>query len=210
MGEILIYTHDSALQQKLCNALKKEKLVGRPADEGTTLTPETVSRISSVLMDARMEWSVCRDLLRMLANAECPIVFLTEDMSMRDHLKALYSGKSSVLPLSFHHHALKTALNEVMSAEPKQRELHLLEEEQAAMLDGRRVPLTAQEYALLCALMADPDSPVSRETLLRTAWGYQSMGETRTVDVHVQRLRKKLGMDTIETVYKCGYRLRLA
>ncbi|MDD6041358.1 MAG: winged helix-turn-helix domain-containing protein, partial [Clostridia bacterium] len=52
--------------------------------------------------------------------------------------------------------------------------------------------------------------PVSREQLLRTAWGYQSMGETRTVDVHVQRLRKKLGGDYIETVYKCGYRLRLA
>ena len=52
--------------------------------------------------------------------------------------------------------------------------------------------------------------PVSREQLLREAWGYQSMGETRTVDVHVQRLRKKLGEDWIETVYKCGYRLRLA
>ena len=64
--------------------------------------------------------------------------------------------------------------------------------------------------ALLLALMNQPDTPVSREQLLREAWGYQSMGETRTVDVHVQRLRKKLGEDWIETVYKCGYRLRLA
>ena len=76
--------------------------------------------------------------------------------------------------------------------------------------NGRRVELTAQEYALLFALMEKPDVPVSREQLLRKAWGYQSMGETRTVDVHVQRLRKKLGGDFIETVYKCGYRLRLA
>jgi len=78
------------------------------------------------------------------------------------------------------------------------------------LLDGRRVELTAQEFALLGALMEKPDIPVSREQLLRTAWGYQSMGETRTVDVHVQRLRKKLGGDYIETVYKCGYRLKLA
>ena len=75
------------------------------------------------------------------------------------------------------------------------------------LLDGRRVELTAQEFALLNALMEKPDVPVSREHLLRTAWGYQSMGETRTVDVHVQRLRKKLGGNYIETVYKCGYRL---
>lgn len=84
------------------------------------------------------------------------------------------------------------------------------EDAQVALLNGRRVELTAQEMALLLALMNQPDTPVSREQLLREAWGYQSMGETRTVDVHVQRLRKKLGEDWIETVYKCGYRLRLA
>ena len=70
--------------------------------------------------------------------------------------------------------------------------------------------LTAQEFALLQALMESPDSALTCEQLLRTAWGYHSAGETRTVDVHVQRLRKKMGVDWIETVYKCGYRLRLA
>ena len=70
--------------------------------------------------------------------------------------------------------------------------------------------LEAALIALLLALMEKPDIPVSREQLLRRAWGYQSMGETRTVDVHVQRLRKKLGGEYIETVYKCGYRLKLA
>ena len=84
------------------------------------------------------------------------------------------------------------------------------EKERVALLGGRRVELTAQEFALLLALLERPDTPVSREQLLRTAWGYQSMGETRTVDVHVQRLRKKLGGEYIETVYKCGYRLKLA
>lgn len=90
------------------------------------------------------------------------------------------------------------------------RELSVDEKERVALLDGRRVELTAQEFALLLALMEKPDIPVSREQLLRRAWGYQSMGETRTVDVHVQRLRKKLGGEYIETVYKCGYRLKLA
>ena len=48
----------------------------------------------------------------------------------------------------------------------------------------------------------------SREELLRDAWGYASPGDTRTVDVHVQRLRKKLGFACIETVYRLGYKLR--
>ena len=47
-----------------------------------------------------------------------------------------------------------------------------------------------------------------REELLRDAWGYASPGDTRTVDVHVQRLRKKLGFACIETVYRLGYKLR--
>ena len=97
-----------------------------------------------------------------------------------------------------------------MGGETPAREISVDETAQVALLNGRRVELTAQEMALLLALMNQPDTPVSREQLLREAWGYQSMGETRTVDVHVQRLRKKLGEDWIETVYKCGYRLRLA
>ena len=55
--------------------------------------------------------------------------------------------------------------------------------------------------------VAQADKPVSRQDLLRDAWGYLSPGETRTVDVHVQRLRKKLGFSCIETVYRLGYRL---
>ena len=77
-------------------------------------------------------------------------------------------------------------------------------------IDGRVEKLTDQECLLLQALMLSPDTAVSREDLLRTAWGYQSMGITRTVDVHVQRLRRKVGGDRIETVYRTGYRLRTA
>ena len=88
--------------------------------------------------------------------------------------------------------------------------LSLDEENRHATLDGQEVPLTAQEFALLQALMESPDAALSREQLLRTAWGYQGVGETRTVDVHVQRLRRKIGSTAIETVYKLGYKLRMA
>ena len=83
-------------------------------------------------------------------------------------------------------------------------------EKHHATLDGKTLILTAQEFALLQALMQSPDAALSREQLLRTAWGYQGIGETRTVDVHIQRLRRKIGAACIETVYKLGYRLKMA
>lgn len=72
---------------------------------------------------------------------------------------------------------------------------------------GEIVELTAQEYALLEILIRNRNIAVSRQQILREAWGMSYYGETRTIDVHVQRLRKKLDLgDRIQTVYKYGYR----
>ncbi len=82
------------------------------------------------------------------------------------------------------------------------------EDKQTVYVDGHPCALTQQEFFLLQELAQNIDRPVSREELLRDAWGYASPGDTRTVDVHVQRLRKKLGFACIETVYRLGYKLR--
>lgn len=88
--------------------------------------------------------------------------------------------------------------------------LSIYEENQSVYLDGNPCELTQQEYQLLQKLAENSNRAISRQELLRTAWGYLSPGDTRTVDVHVQRLRKKLGFASIETVYRCGYKLRTA
>ena len=109
--------------------------------------------------------------------------------------------------------ALVNAVSELMRVTDTTLTLGALSldvEKRHATLDGRDLTLTAQEFALLQALMQSPDAAVSREQLLRTAWGYQGIGETRTVDVHIQRLRRKIGSSCIETVYKLGYRLKMA
>lgn len=81
-------------------------------------------------------------------------------------------------------------------------------DEQAVYMDDQACPLTQQEFSLLQVLSLNANKPMTRAQLLRDAWGYICPGETRTVDVHVQRLRKKLGFSCIETVYRQGYRLR--
>ena len=102
-------------------------------------------------------------------------------------------------------------MSTMLSIFPKDENPTLLaidDEQQAVYVDGEPCELTHQEFSLLQELAQNIDRPVSRQELLRDAWGYVSPGDTRTVDVHVQRLRKKLGFFCIETVYRRGYKLR--
>ena len=75
------------------------------------------------------------------------------------------------------------------------------------MIEGKRVELTPQEFTLLRILIEKRNVCLSRQRLLAEAWGTDFLGESRTVDVHIQKLRKKLKLENhIKTVYKNGYR----
>ena len=78
-----------------------------------------------------------------------------------------------------------------------------------ATVAGRRLELRAREFDLLAALARDPGVVLTRDMLLEDVWGTDFPGETRTIDVHVAEVRKKLGEDgpPIETVRGIGYRL---
>ncbi|MFE3829093.1 winged helix-turn-helix domain-containing protein [Streptomyces sp. NPDC059092] len=78
-----------------------------------------------------------------------------------------------------------------------------------AVVDGRPLDLTYLEFELLAHLVAHPHRVHSRDQLVTTVWGYGHVGDGRTVDVHVARLRRKLGADhrrTIQTVRRVGYK----
>lgn len=75
-------------------------------------------------------------------------------------------------------------------------------------VDGTPVSLTPTELRLLIELISEPGIVLSRQTLLDRVWDYGEWGDTRVVDVHVQRLRGKVGADRIETVRGFGYKLR--
>lgn len=76
--------------------------------------------------------------------------------------------------------------------------------------DGQPVDCTPREYELFETLVNNRNIALSRDRLLELVWGYDFEGDTRTVDVHIQKLRKKLGLEQqIKTVYKLGYRLEV-
>lgn len=169
--------------------------------------------VDLVILNARMPWALCRPFMDALESMGTPILFISHDPACRDHLLRLYRAIADVL---FRPFEIKQLVHKVEALLQETRDrlslgdLQLDLSQKTALKDGKPLNLTNQEYALLEALMLSPDTAVSRQDLLKTAWGYLAIGETRTVDVHIQRLRRKLGSDRIETVYKMGYRLRPA
>ena len=162
------------------------------------------------VLNARMPWTESAPFLRALQQKGLPVLFLTAETQNEAHLRALYQADCDVLDVSCSDEALLAAIDHLLATSPATLTLGNLSLNPATgrvTVEGREASLTRQEYALLYTLMLSPNRTISREELLRTAWGYQSMGATRTVDVHIQRLRRKLGPGTIETIYKLGYRL---
>ena len=81
--------------------------------------------------------------------------------------------------------------------------------QRAARVDGRPLDLTYLEFELLAHLVAHPQRVHTRDQLVTTVWGYGHVGDGRTVDVHIARLRRKLGAEhrkTIQTVRRVGYK----
>lgn len=75
---------------------------------------------------------------------------------------------------------------------------------------SRAIALTAKEFELLLLFVRNRNIALFRETIYERVWGSEYMGDSRTVDLHVQRLRKKLHWDDkIKTIYKVGYRLEI-
>lgn len=82
-------------------------------------------------------------------------------------------------------------------------------ERRTAVVDGRQLDLTYLEFELLAHLVAHPHRVHSRDQLVTTVWGYGHVGDGRTVDVHIARLRRKLGKEhrgSIVTVRRVGYK----
>jgi len=145
-----------------------------------------------------------------------PTIFLTARSSLSDKVKGLTLGADDYLVKPFEMLELLARVDAVLrrtKKEGKSFELDSLRidfESRQAFVNEKPVDCTPKEFDLLEVLVINRNIALSREKLLELAWGYDYVGDTRTVDVHVQKLRKKLDMESrIKTVYKMGYRLEV-
>lgn len=145
-----------------------------------------------------------------------PTIFLTAKSELTDKLKGLAMGADDYLTKPFQMLELAARVEAVLrrtkkvETEFRMGELKCDFDRHQVFLDERAVECTPKEYELLEVLIRNRNIALSREKLLDLVWGYDFDGGTRTVDVHIQRLRRKLHLENhIKTVYKLGYRLEV-
>lgn len=145
--------------------------------------------------------------------SDIPAIFLTALGETADKVKGFERGADDYIVKPFEMTELLLRVEAVLRRTHKNEQRYKIDdlevdfEAKTVTKGGVPVELTMQEYALLETLLKNRNIALSRQKLMREAWDVSFMGETRTVDVHIQRLRKKLGLDDrIKTVYKLGYR----
>ena len=153
-------------------------------------------------------------LLPKLKQYEIPVIFLTAKGDIASKIKGLKDGAEDYIVKPFEVLELLVRIEKVLArTKPEEHTLSVLNleidfEQHTVRQDGKEVSLKPMEFELLAVLAKNKNRAISRENLLRMVWGVEYIGETRTVDVHIGQLRKKLNLaDHIKTVSKLGYRL---
>jgi len=197
------------------------QLIGWTSHEVLALdgASETLGSIAAAVVDATtsMDWGldICRALKRRLSPSP-PILLLVErhqieELALREGLLddfAVSPFDSAELVMRIRHLLVRFGRGDVrtiISYGP----LTLEPDTYQATINGEPLDLTYMEYELLKFLASHPGKVFSRETLLSRVWGYEYYGGARTVDVHIRRLRAKLGEAhelLIHTVRSVGYR----
>lgn len=143
-----------------------------------------------------------------------PVIFLTAKSELSDKLRGLTKGADDYVTKPFQMLELAARVENVLKRTGKSEKCFKIDnvkldfERRLIFVDEKPVDCTPKEYELFETLVKNRNIALSRERLLDLVWGYDFEGGTRTVDVHIQRLRSKLGLEKrIVTVYKLGYRL---
>jgi len=163
-----------------------------------------------IMMPGEDGFSLGEDLIK----TGIPVIFLTAKTAVPDRVKGLRMGAEDYILKPFEPAELLARVENVLKR--SRTDNHIYEngdlridfETREVWRNGVPVSMTTLEFNLMKALIDAGKTAMSREDLLTAVWGYHYTGETRTVDVHVQRLRGKIGNNRIETLVKFGYRFR--
>jgi two-component system alkaline phosphatase synthesis response regulator PhoP len=168
---------------------------------------------------------VCRTLKQNSDYNKIPIIMLTAkgeeldtvlglEMGADDYIKKPFSPREMVARVKARLRAIKILEAEkVVSKKVKVfKDLIIVPDRYEAFLGEEKLELTPKEFEMLSLMISNPGKVFTREDLLEKVWGYEYIGDTRTVDVHIRHLRQKLHDDSnspnyIETVRGIGYRI---
>ena len=169
-----------------------------------------------ILLDIMLPGINGYELLEYIKTKEIPVIFITAMGDLDDRVKGLRAGAEDYITKPFEMLEVQARIDTVL------RRYHKMEDKieifdttidlssRTVMQGGKQIMLTWKEFELLLFFVRNKNIALYRETIYENIWDSDYMGDSRTVDLHVQRLRKKLNWgDKIQSVYKVGYRLEV-
>lgn len=171
-------------------------------------------RFDLILLDIMLPEVNGYELMEYIKPLEMPVIFLTAKGSVEDRVKGLRLGADDYLVKPFEIVELLARVETVLRRAGKTQTQFVVGDvtidtrSHTVRRGGKEVQLTNKEYELLLLFVRNRNIALFREALYERVWESDYMGDSRTVDLHVQRLRKKLHWeDKIKAIYKVGYRL---
>ncbi len=167
-----------------------------------------------VLLDIMLPYIDGYELMEYAKSMDIPVIFITAMGTVENRVKGLKKGADDYITKPFEIVELLARVEAVLRRYNKTERIikvHDIEVDVSSRVviqNGEQVTLTLKEFELLLLFIRNKNIALYRDTIYESVWESEYMGESRTVDLHVQRLKKKLHWeDKIVAVYKVGYRL---
>jgi two-component system, OmpR family, alkaline phosphatase synthesis response regulator PhoP len=219
---ILIIEDEADIAESLRYNFERDGFRTQIADsgeKGLRLALDEKSTPALIILDLMLPGmsglELCRRLRREPLTKRTPIIMLTAKAAEADKIAGLEIGADDYIIKPFSVKEVLARIRAVLrrsdeSAAPRYEDekLSIDFEDMRVLCGGESVKLTRKEFALLANLVKNSGRVATRQNLLDNVWGYSYFGDTRTLDVHIRRLRQKLGDcgNCIETVVGIGYR----
>lgn len=182
---------------------------------------EAIERIEKgafdlILLDIMLPGADGYDVMEYIRPLEIPVIFITAKHEVKDRVKGLKLGADDYLVKPFDVVELVARVEAVLrrynKTDQRLTAADVVVDVEARMVTkgGQPVELTNKEFGLLVLFIRNKNVALFRETLYEKVWGDEYLADSRTLDLHVQRLRRKLGWEqNLVAVYKVGYRLEV-
>ncbi len=222
MQNILIVEDDADIAESLHYNFKREgfrPLVAESGEKGLRLALDEKNQPALIILDLMLPgmsgMELCRRLRRESLTENTPIIMLTAKAAETDKIAGLELGADDYIVKPFSVKEVIARVRAVLRRVEKDSAPKYEDEKLAVDFADMRVTctegdvkLTRKEFALLTHLIKNTGRVATRQQLLDNVWGYSYFGDTRTLDVHIRRLRQKLGDcgNCVETVVGVGYR----
>lgn len=190
---------------------------GREALEVFSANPDIKLAVIDIMMPEIDGWEVTREIRK---QSNIPVIMLSARAEEFDLLTGFESGIDEYVTKPFSPAVLvkrvdallKRSSGQPLSGEEVKRGLVIDNDAFTAYIDGAALELTLKEFELLSYLYENAGRVLTRDQLLNAIWGYDYLGDSRTVDSHIARLRTKLGdygVSHLKTIYGMGYKLEI-